>query len=335
LTTKFAREVHTVTQLVFVHGIGGARRPTVELENWTVALAKGARRAGHSGLAAVLEDGGIDIAFAYYGDLFDKGQAQGVGVAELDEQSAAILDALLAEVIDAQCAETEDAQTRRTLENAKAQLRPPDTAQAQGPGDLARRAVNAATTVLSLPPLRRAGQWASGRLLVGDLAQVARYLARHEPDESGRTLDEQIRGRVSEALGPGPVVVVAHSLGTVVCLEALQDYQGDVPLLVTLGSPIAMRTVVWPRLVPHPPRTPPQVRRWLNFWDRDDIICARSRIEDSVAPNSDQVRPKSDRVDSDGLWVHTATKYLAQPAVAGPIAEALQQANPMAVGERR
>ena len=103
-------------------------------------------------------------------------------------------------------------------------------------------------------------------------------ILRGGPDDSGAALDQRIRMKVGTALGDGPVIVVAHSLGTVVSLETLHDYAGRVPLLVTLGSPIAMRTVVWPRLVPQPPATPDVVSRWLNFWDRDDIIVARPRL---------------------------------------------------------
>ena len=122
--------------------------------------------------------------------------------------------------------------------------------------------------------------------------------------------------------------MVAHSLGTVVSLETLHDYAGRVPLLVTLGSPIAMRTVVWPRLVPQPPATPDVVSRWLNFWDRDDIIVARPRLEADVALNAREVGPESARIDSDGLWTHTATKYLVKPDVAGPIAETITRLVP-------
>ncbi|MEU7347408.1 hypothetical protein ABZ778_26555 [Streptomyces bacillaris] len=40
-------------------------------------------------------------------------------------------------------------------------------------------------------------------------------------------------------------------------------------------------------------------------------------------PNASGVVPVTARVDSGGLWVHTATKYLRQAAVAGPLVEAL------------
>jgi pimeloyl-ACP methyl ester carboxylesterase len=71
---------------------------------------------------------------------------------------------------------------------------------------------------------------------------------------------------LAQALGAGPAVVIAHSLGSVVGFEMLHEYRGTVPLWVTLGSPLALRAVVWPRLRPTPPATPDAVQRWLNYW---------------------------------------------------------------------
>jgi pimeloyl-ACP methyl ester carboxylesterase len=120
-------------------------------------------------------------------------------------------------------------------------------------------------------------------------------------------------------------VVVAHSLGTVVAFEALHGYGGPVELLVTLGSPLATGAAVLQRVRPRPARTPEAVGRWLNFWDRDDIVVARPRVQQWMLPSFSGVAPVTDRVDSDGVWVHTATKYLRQPAVAGPIIEVLKR----------
>ncbi|WP_322974034.1 alpha/beta hydrolase [Actinacidiphila oryziradicis] len=240
---------------------------------------------------------------------------QGSGAESLGPAEAHILAELLLAHVDARLAERQPDRDQRLLKHARAQIAP--QGQAQGTGDLVRRLVNACTTLLSAPGARQAGQWARGRLMVGHLAQVARYLGRGEPDGAGRTLDRRIRDRVPQSLADDrSTVVVAHSLGTVVALEALHDHQGPVPLLITLGSPIGMRTVVQPRLLPQPLRTPEPVRRWLNFWDRDDIIVARAELDRDVKPNSSMCRPVSRRVDSDGVWVHTATKYLAKADVA-------------------
>ncbi|MFC8917960.1 hypothetical protein ACFT5C_19535 [Streptomyces sp. NPDC057116] len=329
-------------RLVFVHGIGGPRRTDRELAEWTRSLASGMAAAGHSGQARRLEDGDVEgPVFAYYGDLFHRPQAQGGAAGPVpagEEEEAAVLGELLLELTDALLADnreraSDDEEWRsrhKVLEHARAEAAP--NGQEQGALSVARRALNVATTLLSLPPWRGAAQWMLPKLMVRDLAQVARYLARAEPDEAGATLDRRIRQRLAEAIGQGPTVVVAHSLGTVVALETLHESSTvPVPLFVTLGSPLSLRAVVQPRTVPRPTATPESVVSWLNFWDRDDLISVRPLLERDVRPNRFGVVPVSSRVDSDGIWVHSATKYLAHPAVAGPIAEALARA---ASGER-
>lgn len=315
-------------RLVFVHGIGGPRQADTERERWISALAEGARRAGHSRAAARLIDGGLaDVVFAYYGDLFESAQAQGLEAKDMIGDAAILLNELLAEVVEAHRDEPSAADQAR-LSHALAQLSPQKQKQKQeqeqGVGDVVRQTVNAATTLLSAGPWARAGQWAGGKLLVRDLAQVARYLVRGEQAGDLQTLDARIRGVIVEALGPGPAIVIAHSLGSVVAFEALHDYPVVVPLLVTLGSPLAMRTVVWPKVRPRPPATPERVVRWLNYWDRDDVIVARPILESDLTANAAGVLPQSLRVDSDGVWVHAAAKYLSKAEVAGPVIEAIQ-----------
>lgn len=309
--------------LAFIHGIGGARDPETERGSWLEALAVGARKAGHSSKASSLEQNGFaDTAFAYYGDLFNRPHAQGDTAPRVEAGEDEVLRQLLEEVIDTQLPVCLGEDERRVMQHARSELTA--TRQAQGSGELVRRLVRVCTTLLALPGIRRGGQWASGRIMAGHLAQVTRYLARAEPDDDGRMLDERVRDRIRSFLDENrPTVVIAHSLGSVVALEALHQHRGPIPLLVTVGSPIGMRTVVRPRLRPQPPATPDCVGRWLNYWDRDDIIAARPWLERDVLPNTVGCLPVSDRVDSDGIWVHTATKYLAQASVAGPVMEAL------------
>jgi hypothetical protein len=305
-------------RLVFVHGIGHPMRVDEALSQWSDALLKGAVQAGHSWLEAAFGRGEVSATLAYYGDLFERPGAQGGGL-DLPTPAAEILVELCLVIVDNRLAAGPEPTEEAMLTRIRTALRPAGVPQ--GVGDLVRRAINAATTLLGAGLLRGFGQWASGRLLVRDLAQVARYLARGEADAAGDTLDTRIRDRVRDAIGAGPAVVVSHSLGTVVCLEALHDVACDVPLWLTLGSPIGMRAVVWPRLRPWPPATPPTVARWLNVWDRDDVIVARPNLLKDMAANERGVRPVTVRTDSDGWWVHPVVKYLAQAAVAGPVAE--------------
>lgn len=283
-------------QIVFVHGIGGVRDVAAERDAWLGALASGADLPP------------IDVRFVDYSREFTQDGAQGGTDIEAD---------LLLELVDelvAELSENTDPASAQMLADARMQL---SGAAEQGPGQVVRTLANVLTTVLALPGLRQAGQWASGRAMLGHLAQVSHYLRRDG-------LDARIRAHVHEALAHGPTVVVAHSLGSVVAYEALHEQTEPVPLLVTLGSPLAMSTVVWHRLVPRPPRTPKCVASWLNFWDRDDIVVARPRLDRRILPSERGITPQTARVNSAGIWTHTATKYLAQPTVAASIADALR-----------
>lgn len=312
-----------MARLVFVHGIGGARDAGEELRKWSSALAEGVGRAGHPEVAALLasSDSEIKPAFAYYGDLFSADQAQGVGDGPLTDDAQALLAEILDEIIESRLVSTSDDAERRTLAHARAELHP--SGEPQGPGKAVRHTLNVATTLLSIPGVRRAGEWASGRIMIGQLGQVARYLGRGEPDAEGVPLDRRIRGRVAAELDADTQVVIAHSLGSVVALEALQEHRGAVPLLITIGSPLAMRTVVLPRLRVQPPACPEAVGEWLNFWNDEDIFTGRPRLEKDFLPNERGVRPASTPVVATGLWTHTATKYLEKADVGGPAARTI------------
>ncbi|MFL6111988.1 MAG: alpha/beta fold hydrolase [Catenulispora sp.] len=314
-----------MARLVFVHGIGANRqRSEQQLADWTAALAEGARAAGHGAAARDLTFGGrLSPVLARYAEQFADGQPQDVAAARAEGEQdldTEILHDLLAAEVEDRLADDDLVGEHVTLCHARDQLQPPGTSQ--GAGDIARRITNVAATLVGLLPFQL-GYRATAKVLASDLRQVPAYLSRRRPDASGVTLDTRIRAIVSEALGDGPSVVVAHSLGSVVAWETLATHPGRVPLFVTVGSPLAMRTVVWPRLIPRPPATPETVERWLNFWDRDDVFTGRATLERDWNPNSAGILPVSRRIDSDGLWVHPATQYLADPAVAGPIVEAL------------
>ncbi|MEW2121864.1 alpha/beta hydrolase [Streptomyces sp. NPDC005474] len=314
-------------RLVFVHGVGGARDPAAELDRWLGALEKGALASGHAlRVPALIGAAATDVRFAYYGDLFAAPEVQ--GGAETEDIRFDDVHALLREAIHERLAEhADDDGEVRVLHHAQAQLTPEGAVQ--GSGSVARQVLSAANTLLCVPGLRTFGRWASARLMVGHLSQVARYLARGEADDAGLTLDARVRHRVTEELDPAvPTVLVAHSLGTVVAVEALSGYLGEVPLLVTLGSPLGLHAMVGRRTRPQPPRVPSAVVNWVNVWDRDDFIVGLPNLEDFFEPNDRSVLPDTRRVDSDGAWVHPALKYLAQPGAAGPIVGALDAVAP-------
>lgn len=108
------------------------------------------------------------------------------------------------------------------------------------------------------------------------MREVQLYLGRRHDDRRLRAREEvaaHIRDR-------GASIVIAHSLGSVVAYEALHAHPDiEIDLLVTIGSPLAIRGTIFDRLRPSPctgsgraPR-PPGVRRWANVADPGDV-CA-------------------------------------------------------------
>ncbi|WP_327286853.1 hypothetical protein [Streptomyces sp. NBC_01198] len=111
------------------------------------------------------------------------------------------------------------------------------------------------------------------RIVTATVGELAAYFDPDTPDT--RT---QARERVAGMLRRyQPRVLLAHSLGSVVAYEALCD-QPDlgVELFVTLGSPLAMRSVVFDRLIPAPadrgPK-PPGAAAWVTVADRGDPVA--------------------------------------------------------------
>ena len=83
------------------------------------------------------------------------------------------------------------------------------------------------------------------RYVVTALTQVTRYLT----DEMTRALAQQ---RVLDLVEDDTKVVIGHSLGSVVAYESMHRLNAALPLLVTLGSPLGLRTIVKDRLRPAP-----------------------------------------------------------------------------------
>jgi hypothetical protein len=139
--------------------------------------------------------------------------------------------------------------------------------------------------------------------------EVAAYLT----DEARR---ERARRAVADCIRKNrPKVVVAHSLGSVVTYEALwADPSLRVDLLITLGSPLGMRNVVFERLLPAPVNgrgeRPKGVARWVNIADKDDIAAIPPQLARSFTGVDAE-----ELVNLDWIDFHTAEKYLGCPAL--------------------
>ncbi|GAA1692204.1 hypothetical protein GCM10009733_105380 [Nonomuraea maheshkhaliensis] len=139
--------------------------------------------------------------------------------------------------------------------------------------------------------------------------EVAAYLTDAAKREKSRQVVAEVIRRNR------PKVVIAHSLGSVVTYEALwANPELKVDLLITLGSPLGMRNVVFERLLPAPVNgrgeRPRGVGRWVNIADKDDIAA----IPPALAASFTGVDVE-ELVNLDWIDFHTAEKYLGCPAL--------------------
>ncbi|MGC5010618.1 hypothetical protein ACLQ2R_07630 [Streptosporangium sp. DT93] len=160
--------------------------------------------------------------------------------------------------------------------------------------------------------LNRVAGWLLGRLQgnAADFArlfcpEVAAYMA------AGSQARARARAAVAEVIRRNrPKVVIAHSLGSVVTYETLwANPDLKVELLITLGSPLGMRDVIFDHLVPAPvngrgerPRT---VGRWVNIADKDDIAAIPPGLRTCFTGVDQEAL-----VDLDWIDFHTVEKYL-------------------------
>jgi hypothetical protein len=102
------------------------------------------------------------------------------------------------------------------------------------------------------------------------LRQAAVYLERKGVQTAIKNI---VRAQIF--VDGGPMVVVAHSLGTVVSYELLLEQRSRdlrVPLFCTLGSPLGVR-IVSEHLGPRTAFPKPPIGRWLNAFHREDFVA--------------------------------------------------------------
>jgi hypothetical protein len=288
-------------RLAFVHGINNENETPASIEQaWWDALERGWSAAG---LAPKRRP---DIIVGYYADLL-AGTTKSVAV-EMGPSatSTGLAAGLLQEYADAAGV------TNDELSAVATEMGLPAEAVAQAiPHE--RWVVSFAAVLERILPTKGKP---IGRLF---LRQAIIYI-------NDIALAAQIDRKVASSIfdgKPDPVIVVAHSLGTVVSYRVLASASSarrDVPLFVTLGSPLSLRmfkSILPPRgSMPDPP-----IRGWFNGRHRDDFvtlghaITRRSIGFEGVQDSTEIVGDDPDR--------HSIVQYLSSPAIAKAIYERL------------
>jgi hypothetical protein len=305
-----------MAQIVLIHGIGQQGSTVEEQEaEWLPSLVKGVLASGHPNAAAVAARVAASTdrncpslaRMAFYGDLYLPTDTQG------DEVSASPAAEALAEAFAAallaHAAVSGDPRLAAEAANALRQA-DPGRDGVQGLGARARGAAavldgNAWLTTRIFGALQKAKQ---------DLVQVTRYLTEND-------LRAAVQARVTALLDDDTQLVIGHSLGTVVAWEACQVLGRPLPILVTLGSPLGLDNVVYPRLRPQPPTWPPLVRRWVNVAHPDDVVAVEPDLGRLFpSPNGLTIESHTPRSKHEH---HAAAGYLGEQATGRAVADAL------------
>lgn len=274
--------------LLFLHGRGQQGRPPAELRRlWTAGLNKGLTLAG----LRPIDPG--DVYFPFYGDRLiesmDTQEAVGAGSAHYER--------LVAEAAQLACM-------------PRAEEMPADPATQELFGGLGAVVVGR---------LRDQLGWIAARsgldsALIGAIFKdVAAYLDNEEVRKG--VLDTVL----TDVPGTGELILVGHSLGTVVAMDLLTQlpHELTVSLLVTAGSPLGLDGV-YRNLLSGGAHRPERVGEWLNTWYAGDPIAIGCPLRRVWGPDLRELA-----VENPAERAHDITEYLAHAAVAATIGQKL------------
>jgi hypothetical protein len=106
-------------------------------------------------------------------------------------------------------------------------------------------------------------------MFVAELKQVRRYL-------EDKDLASEVQADVLRTITPETKVLLGHSLGSVVAYETIAVHKLHMPTLLTLGSPLGMKTVekrLRAKLEIGAAGDQPGVARWSNIFDPADPVA--------------------------------------------------------------
>ncbi len=145
-----------------------------------------------------------------------------------------------------------------------------------------------------------------GSLALRFIKQAYTYLAA---PGAAKAVDALVKPQLE---GEKKVVVISHSLGTVIAFKLLREMaaaksQTEVPLLITMGSPLGL-AAVQSKLRP-PLKTPAGVARWDNFYDPSDVVALGRNLGDAFGKDIND----DGTVDNKTSNAHGIIGYLPHP----------------------
>lgn len=134
--------------------------------------------------------------------------------------------------------------------------------------------------------------------------------------DSGEAMRTVLRKAIADTTGE--LIVVSHSLGTIIAYDVLREAAlngREIPLFITAGSPLAVQEVQ--DLVTTPLLVPTGVAAWRNVADARDLVALDSTIRPEYDPAS---RCRDFLVTNDSNNHHGIREYLSSPSIRDAVA---------------
>ncbi|MFC9872694.1 hypothetical protein [Nocardia salmonicida] len=296
-------------QLVLIHGRAQEHKNSVALKaEWLNALATGLAK---SNLSLPIDE--ADVRFPYYGDTLND-----LVSGRSDQKAAAVV------VRGQDTNDDEQRFIRAVLEEIRVQnnITRDQLAAVAGQDVVEKGPLNWEWMQAILRAVDRnvpQGSGASIALFTLDVYQYLRNAAIREAIETG----------IAQAMKPGTEsVVVAHSLGTIIGYKMLRAEghlrDWNVPLFVTLGSPLAVTEIRKTLKNFATTRCPECVGRWHNAMDDRDVVALYPLTPQHFPLNPEEptIENRTD-VNNHTTNRHGITGYLDDRDVAKLIHDAL------------
>jgi len=287
-------------RIVFLHGRAQEGHDPNQLQQtWEAALARGLKGAGKPPL------NGVKIEFPYYGNRLK---------ALVDQVNSPLISGILLRGHDQVQTGHEVLRAAMLAEMAAGKALPDSLIQQNFDGQVLERGVQNWKWVQAI--LRTLDGTPTGQRLLDVVTRdVSIYL-------TCVGLRSQVNRWVSDHIPAGASVFVLHSLGTVVGYNVLRERADvQVPLLVTVGSPLGMKSV---QTYLDPPLVRPgKPESWLNARDPDDVV-ALFPLDGKHFPVNPEVEDKSD-VDNTMDNQHSIDGYLDDSVVAARIYDSVMK----------
>jgi endonuclease G, mitochondrial len=159
--------------------------------------------------------------------------------------------------------------------------------------------------------------WMGEKLLYLVTRDVSLYLTKRRiRDAVQRSLVQQLKDEIGEDQS---IVLLTHSLGTVVGMDLISnwDRESEIPLMVTCGSPLGIKTI-YSKLEGQPqPAYPNRIDQWFNVFDPRDVVALEERLLPLFGGEVVDVKVQN------GDQPHDIDRYLGHEEVAHHIGIAL------------